>query len=146
MSNEFVDPDLKSAIKLASRKRKNSTTVESLASASVTHRHVPLLSAFLVPQNPSRQMAAAQYSRSPALTDLRFTKYIVDCDATLADVRIRLENPDKIDVIQVATDWKEGQRLSKAEPEKAAETGFIGRGYTKVAIYVSAVSTFLSLL
>jgi hypothetical protein len=64
-----------------------------------------------------------------------FIKYVVNCDNTLQPV-ISKENPETVDLIEVADDWEEGWAKSKMNPELAFQTGYLGKGSVKVGIYV----------
>jgi len=44
---------------------------------------------------------------------------------------------DKLEAIKIATDWRVGLELSQRN-ENFFKTGFLGKGYNKVGIYVSS--------
>jgi hypothetical protein len=78
------------------------------------------------------------FSQNPLLTTIRLHKYIAHCDDMLR-VEISRETEDEVRAIEVATDWKVGLQLSQHDETavKARETGYLGSGSTKIAIYVS---------
>lgn len=101
----------------------------SLSSAPVTSCYQPriLKSAFRIPSTPT-----PQWSREVSLTEYRFTKSTADYQPT-GDVKISRSN--ELETILIADDWLNGEKLSKEK--KHYNTGYIGCGFTKRAIYVS---------
>jgi hypothetical protein len=68
---------------------------------------------------------------------VKFIKSVAACDAALA---MSVTKDDVIEEIQVAADWRQGKALhgslSTQRKLQSYETGFLGDGHTKVAIYV----------
>ncbi|KIM43483.1 hypothetical protein M413DRAFT_381678 [Hebeloma cylindrosporum] len=97
-----------------------------LSSAQATSRQPRVLkSAFRIPAVPS-----SQWSREVSLADYKFTRSTAEYQPS-GDVNIsRVEG---LEIISIAEDWVKGEELSMTR--KHYETGFIGCGFTKRAIY-----------
>jgi hypothetical protein len=67
------------------------------------------------------------------LTFVTFEKHIVKCGESLV-AEIKQEG-DGEHILELATDWKYGMGLPK-EDVTVKETGFLGAGFNKIAIYV----------
>ena len=67
---------------------------------------------------------------------IKIYKFLVTCDESLSTA-IYEENPGEVQTILVATDWKLGENLAnEGKTDEASKTGFIGKGFNKIAIYV----------
>jgi hypothetical protein len=69
------------------------------------------------------------------MTIITFEKYIVTCNEGLT-VEIDQQGIAD-DTLELATDWKYGMGLADKDDFAAKQTGFIGSGFNKIAIYVS---------
>lgn len=89
----------------------------------------PRNSAMPPPPSPS----ALQWTRNPPMQKYIFIRSTA---TVLDDGEVILTVSKEEEVIEIATDWIDGEVASK-ENKSYSHTGYIGRGFTKRAIYVS---------
>lgn len=88
--------------------------------------------------------AYPRYVRDPPMSKFKFLQTIVEIRPT-GGVSFRKREGGVLGEIEVATDWRTGEALSKSRYDQNegypwAETGYIGSGFSKVTIYVRVIS------
>jgi hypothetical protein len=101
--------------------------------SSVTVPKVVLRSAFRPPTRPQFP-SQPKWMRNPPMTQYSFTYVNAKFDSSGSVVFTSSTEPAS-ENIEIAKDWKEGERLYN-QGKSHETTGFIGKGYTKRAIYV----------
>ncbi|KAF7973688.1 hypothetical protein HWV62_14686 [Athelia sp. TMB] len=105
------------------RKRKPTTALTSTRSAKHTSAKAPVILRSAFVRKPANR-------RDPPLVQLEFVRTTASVNS--GDVSFKVS--EATEVIDVAADWQDGKELfDKKEPYH--HTGFVGKGYTKHAIY-----------
>jgi hypothetical protein len=111
---------------------KRNAPASSLRSTKKVARTAPILySAW----RPIPDIAAPVHTRNPEMTEYEFT-----CIAAVykTDGTVNFTTSSETERISIASDWAEGEEKWKGKKEYH-NTGFIGQGFTKRAIYVCSI-------
>ncbi|KAH7909727.1 hypothetical protein BJ138DRAFT_1127442 [Hygrophoropsis aurantiaca] len=106
-----------------------SASVRSTSSI-IQHSKPILRSAF---RAPKPVQVVQQYTRDPPMAKYSFYRTTAVCSKS-GDVT--MTPSQTLETIEIPEDWAKGERLYDANNEAWLGTGYIGKGYTKRAIYV----------
>lgn len=113
-----------------SRKQKASVMFPGPSSNLRSRKSAPVLRSAWRAVSPV--LPVVIHACDPPIVDYNFTRTIATVDNT---GNVTFATSAEVEQIQVAADWLDGEKLSKAG-EPFHMTGFIGAGFTKRGVYV----------
>jgi hypothetical protein len=107
---------------------------KSLPASDLSSKHqAQLVSAFRPPiMAPPPTLPTRQWTQTPPMRDYHYIRVITNVGE---DSSVTFQQTKKAEIIEIATDWPEGEKAA-GNKKQFDTTGYIGRGFSKHAIYV----------